>query len=69
MRFWFVFAAVMGPRFFGPLCDYYVEIEQPVPLLEAKLHLLRMRQEIPLPDAEAAAVDEVSARWNGSVLA
>jgi len=39
-------------------CDYYVPKEGSKALLiGAKGHLLRMRQEIPLTDAEAAAVD------------
>jgi integrase len=40
-------------------CDYYVPKEESKALLiQAKGHLLRMRQEIPLTDAEAAAVDD-----------
>lgn len=40
-------------------CDYYVPKESSRFLLvEAKSHLLRMRQEIPLTEAEACAIDE-----------
>jgi hypothetical protein len=40
-------------------CDYYMPKESSrFLIIEAKGHLLRMRQEIPLTEAETAAIDE-----------
>ena len=50
-------------------CSFYLpKGSTEAQLLEGKINLLKMRQEIPLQPAELAAVDEGSRRSNGSSL-